>query len=53
MTSLVEILYQFVGVPTNPVESMVLYVGAVILSFILLSYGLRILYMMVGAVKQI
>lgn len=53
MTELVEILHQFVGVPTNPVESMVLYVGAMILSFILLAYGLRILSMMVGVLKQI
>ncbi len=52
MTALIEILYRFVGVPTNPVESMVLYVGAVILSFILLAYGLRILSMMVGVFKQ-
>jgi hypothetical protein len=51
MTALVEILYSFVGTPTNPVESLILYTGAVILSFVLLTYGLRILSMLVGAVK--
>ncbi len=49
MSSLVDILYQFVGIPTNPIESVVLYVGAVILSFVLLTYGLRLLSMLVRA----
>lgn len=53
MPALVEILYSFVGVPTNPFESMLLYTGAVILSFVLLGYGLRILSYMVGALKEL
>lgn len=52
MTTLVETLYAFVGVPTTPIEALLLYTLACILACILLSYGLRILAMMVGAVKQ-
>ena len=47
MSSLVEVLYSFVGVPTNPVESVILYTGAVIFSFVLLTYGLRLLSIIV------
>ncbi len=49
MTSLVETLYMLVGTPTSPVESIVLYVGAVIFSFVLLTYGLRLLSAMTKA----
>jgi hypothetical protein len=49
MTSLVETLYSLVGTPTSPVEAIVLYTGAVIFSFVLLTYGLRLLSIMVKA----
>lgn len=49
MTSLVETLYALVGTPTSPVEAIVLYTGAVIFSFVLLTYGLRLLSIMVKA----
>ncbi len=47
MSSLVDILNQFVGVPASPVESVVLYTGAIIFSFVLLTYGLRLLSVLV------
>lgn len=53
MATLVEIMYGFIGTPTGPLESLLLYTSACILSFILLSYGLRILYMLVETVKRI
>ena len=49
MSTLVEILFSLVGTPTNPGEAIVLYTGAVIFSFVLLTYGLRLLSIMVKA----